>query len=234
LTMLLQSPAEETRHLVNKLIEKGAKIENLDLGGRSTLSLAVLGAVDHDIEYLLELKDADPDVPDHTKSTPIHYAAMVSSDSNLKKLLEKSKDLEMLDGCKRSILYRAAMSGDLEKFTTVLNKLPESRRQQHLATAIFPAVARGELDMVKKFFEGTKINLNAVDRNGWTALEIARAYGNEEVLTLLEEKFETPSEAISQTKLEPTKWNRDDIGPNGVLSENDLVGSITGAVPYIL
>ena len=123
--MLLQSSAEETRHLVNKLIEKGAKIEDLDLGGRSTLSLAALCAVDHDIEYLLELKDADPDVPDHTKSTPIHYAAMMSTDSNLKKLLEKSKDLEMLDGCKRSILYRAAMSGDLEKFTTVLNKLPE-------------------------------------------------------------------------------------------------------------
>lgn len=230
LTMIIDFSAEETRHFVNKLIEKGAKIEDLDLGGRSTLSLAVSNAPVHDIEYLLDLK-ADPDVPDHTKSTPIHYAAMMSNDSNLKKLLDKSKNLEMLDGCNRSILYRAAMSGDLEKFTTVLNKLPESCRQQHLATAIFPAVARGKLDIVEKIFEGTGIDLNAVDRNGWTPLEIAKAYEYEEVVTLLEGKIGRSSEAKSRTKLEPTKWNRDDIGPTGVLSENDLIGSIKGSVP---
>jgi ankyrin repeat protein len=233
LAISLNCTFNECRYFVEKLVHIGAQVDDKDLGGRTALSLSVIEFPESDISFLLNL-GANPNLPDRLGATSLHYAAQTGSNDNLKRLIERGGKVERKDKCNRSVLYRAAMSGDHNKFMTVLESLPEDCRIEHLAAAIYPAVARRAADIVLTILKGTTIDFSARDRNGWTVLEIAEAYGHEELISILRENAGEPVEVMQGGKIEPSVWDPNDSGPRINLFGNNLEGSIKGAASIYL
>ncbi|KAJ2996860.1 hypothetical protein NUW58_g836 [Xylaria curta] len=222
---------DESQEFVEALVGIGADVNAKDLGGRTVLSLIVTEHQDSDISYLLDL-NADPNVPDRLGATPLHYAAQDSSSHNLQRLIEKGGDVTSKDNCNRSVLHKAAGSGNHAKFMTVLKSLPEDCRNEHLASAIYPAIARRSGGIVKTILEETKIRLDGRDRNGWTVLEVAEAYGDEELISMLREQAEEleSDEVYSGEKVKPTGWDPNDIGSRVQLFDDGIGGSVQGVI----
>ncbi|KAI0437200.1 ankyrin repeat-containing domain protein [Xylaria telfairii] len=233
LIMFAQYTNEELGHLVERLIHIGAKIDDKDLGGRTVLSLSITEYPESDITFLTD-RGGSPNIPDEIGATSVHYASQFSSNNNFKILIEKDGDVERKDDCGRSVLYRAAMSGDHEKFMTVLEKLPANCREEHLAAAAYPAVARGAMEIVTTILQAIKFNFDDSDRNGWTILEVAKAYRHEDLIRMIRDEAGDGIGANLQRKISPSAWNPKDIGPRIRLFENNLGGFIQGLASAFL
>ena len=228
---------EDVRRAFKRLVQKGSKIDEGDFGGRTALSLLLSISPTIDIEYLLDDLGASPDVPDQNNITPLHYAAMASTVENLRKLLEKTSDVTVVDKWGRGVLYRAALSNEVTKFEAVLEKLPQDCVQKQLASAIHPAVARGGAYIVEIILGLSASDLNGPDRNGWTPYEIATVYGHHELQSRLLPKMESqpqpqPMARTGPTdKVKPSKWSVEELTASVQLSEDGTVASICGECP---
>ncbi|KAJ8123119.1 hypothetical protein ONZ43_g855 [Nemania bipapillata] len=219
---------EESRLFVESLVKQGAQLDDRDLSGRTVLSLSATEYPTSDLTYLLNL-GANPNAPDQLNITPLHHIAQAGSKANLEKFIAKGGDVKARDNCGRSVLYKAAMSGDRDKFTTVLKHLPQDSRKQELAAAIYPAIASGAVDIVKMILGEIVIRTDARDRNGWTALEIAEAYSNEELISIFHGK--AGNQVLPSLKKNlPSAWNPNDIGPRIELSSNCTEGYLKGMI----
>ncbi|KAI1133243.1 ankyrin repeat-containing domain protein [Nemania abortiva] len=225
LAMFIEHPFDKVRSFVEDLVEAGAQVNDQDLSGRTAISLSLTECPSSDITYLLNL-NANPNIPDQLGATPLHYAAQTCSKDNLERLIEKGGDVTSKDKCNRSVLYRAAGSGDCDTFVTVLKSLPEDCRKEHLASAIYPAIARRAADIVDIILEGTTVRMDARDRNGWTVLDVTEAYGDEELISRLRREVGDLAETDHKEKIAPSAWNPNDIGPSIRLFENDMEGSL--------
>ncbi|GAP86737.2 putative ankyrin unc44 [Rosellinia necatrix] len=223
---------EDARRIVEFLVKNGAQVNSKDYSGRTVLSLSAAAYPGSDITYLLNLA-ADPNLPDQIGATPLHYAAQAGSKDNTKRLIENGGDVRRRDKCNRSVLYKAAGSGDHETFKIVLDSLSKDCWDEHLASAIYPAIARGAVDIVKTILETTKIRVDARDRNGWTILEVAEAYEDGQIASILRDNTEDMAEANADQKIRPTAWNPDDIGARIELFDNNMGGSIEGAIELL-
>ncbi|KAI0095690.1 ankyrin repeat-containing domain protein [Nemania sp. FL0031] len=232
LAIIIDRPFDEAQLLVEALAKIGAQVNDEDLSGRTALSLSVTEYPHSDITYLLNL-DADPNLPDRLGATPLHYAAQFSGKDTLERLISKGGDVQRKDNCSRSVLYRAAASGNYDKFITVLKNLPGDCRMEHLASAIYPAIARRAADIVKAILDRTTIHAHARDRNGWTVFEVAEAYGNQELVSQLRQGAEELLELNLAGKIAPSTWNPDDMGPNMQLFEDNMGGLIGGAIELL-
>lgn len=206
---------EQWMEIAKLLIDRGAYVNETDDDGRSPLLAALhKNSSSNLIVNLLLEKGAYVNEEDPTGTKPLHRAALVSPSGTVDRLLEQ-KDIRVdaTDRCNRNVLYLAAMSATsdaalkFKNLVAALARLELSAQTDYLGSAILPAVATGNREILNIIFETQEVDMNATDRNGWTALDVANAYGLTEVGNIISSRSGNHG-SIKQTG--PTEWNRFD------------------------
>lgn len=137
------------------LIEAGADLDSVDIGGHSALHLAISNAEAGEelFDYLVGL-GADPLLLDRRGCNGLHYAARASNPHALEKILERGPDVNSIDGYGWTSLHWAAAS--LRESKQVIQALLDKGCNKHIK-----------------------------DKGGRTALDLATQLGNTKAITIL-------------------------------------------------
>ncbi|XXH01601.1 hypothetical protein Hte_007961, partial [Hypoxylon texense] len=204
-------------------------IDCLDYYERTPLILA-LQHPRASIAYLLEM-GASPNARDNTGATALHYAALLRSSEDIEEMLEKHADPTLADGCRRDALYWAAMSiKGLEdnltrKFEALLSKVSEAQQKRCLEAVLHPAVARGREDILNYIIK-KGVNLNALDRNHWSALDIAISYRYSDIKASLDSQGARKSPIDHER---PSAWSTYDRNCMISLANDNMEAIIKGS-----
>ena len=151
---------------VQFLIEAGAELDSVDIGGHSALHMAISNAEAGEelFDYFVSLA-ADPLLLDRRGCNGLHYAARASNLRALKKMLELGPDIDIMDGFGWTPLHWAAASTRIS--TQVIKAL----------------LSKG-------------CNTDLKDKDGRTALDLAEKFGNSESVAILNETGKTYTDPL--------------------------------------
>jgi ankyrin repeat protein len=175
--------------IVHLLLEHPALNVNLaDKDGQTALTIAVRGVHVDIIRHLLAHREINISAsrvgePGVLESMPFRRGRIMSLPN----------DLRLQLGIKLS-LYLAAREGDAETVKAFLQQpKPElnARYGEYKLTALHEAAERGHLSVVQTLLLHPEVEVNATDRQGWTALMYAAVIGHSDVLKALLQHQET-------------------------------------------
>ncbi|KAI1080677.1 ankyrin repeat-containing domain protein [Whalleya microplaca] len=223
-----QVSEEEWMELIKLLLENGASVEDKDENGQTPLMAALspikVNNLDGFVARMLLEEHANPNVQDAIGATVLHRAVAYWGKPLVELLLRYEADPNVEDRCGRGVLYWAAMSiteDTLEKFTLLVEALPEAQRSPYLSAALPPAVAGNRKDLIEFILKYGRIDVNATDRNGWTGLDVARAYNFADLEHLLRE-YGAESSTNEKRETIPSRWNQFDKQSSINVSEDGL------------
>jgi ankyrin repeat protein len=161
--------------VVKYLVEKGADITATDKNNRTALMQASGNGYLEIVKYMVE-KGANLTLTDKNNRTALDWA----------RANNKLAVVEYLSNIYNNDLIAAAQNGNLSNVRTALEKGANInyRSGQYNRTPLLEASYRGHLEVVKYLLE-RGANLNLVDRDGNTALDLARTGNKPAVYTHL-------------------------------------------------
>ncbi|KAL7920076.1 hypothetical protein ACQKWADRAFT_299309 [Trichoderma austrokoningii] len=142
--------------------------------------------------------------------------------------------IELVDNMGRGPLYWACYFGHVSCFDHAMSKLStlqsiNAKNQGcFFNSAIHAAAAKNRQNMIRQLI-ARKVDITGSDRNNWTPLHTARAYGYDETQKMLENELLRQSSKISKTSARksvlqrPRRWNKLDMRRALRVSEDGLV-----------
>ena len=165
----------------------GVDVNGKNKGGYTALHLS---AKKGHIEVAKVLLEAKADIVAASKSgkTPLHYVAYYNGNLDLAKLLlEAAVPVNAKDGKNKTSLDHAMSRKRTELAELLRSKGGKTGKELAAAENIFAAAEVGDLDAIKKHLEGGA-DVNAVNKQGYTALHMAALRGQKDAAALLLEK----------------------------------------------
>ncbi|XVE67990.1 hypothetical protein DITRI_Ditri09bG0032500 [Diplodiscus trichospermus] len=138
LTLSLQIP------FMDKLLEDGLNIDEVDKDGHTALHKAIIGKREAVISHLLR-KGASPHVKDKDGATPLHYAVHVGAMQTVKLLLKYEVDVNVADNDGWTPLHIAVQSRnrDIAK-VLLINGADKTRKNKDGKTALDLSLCYGK------------------------------------------------------------------------------------------
>lgn len=195
---LMSAVIERHRAMVEFLVSRGAKLDALDLVGRTALNYAASALYLDMAELLLKL-GAKVDVAGMDGATPLMLAINQSRPGDekaslelMRLLLKNGADVNFQGATGDTALMYASGRGAIPKSPTRAALLIESGAKLDLAnkqgeTALMHASARGYVDIMRLLID-KGADLDAKAANGDTALGFARKNGKSDAMKLLSSK----------------------------------------------
>ncbi|MBA0605865.1 hypothetical protein Godav_018397 [Gossypium davidsonii] len=131
-------------HSMDKLLEDGLNIDEVDKDGHTALHKAIIGKREAVISHLLR-KGANPHVKDKDGATPLHYAVHVGALQTVKLLLKYDVDVNVADRDGWTPLHVAVQSRnrDIAKIL-LINGADKTRKNKDGKTALDLSVCYGK------------------------------------------------------------------------------------------
>ncbi|KAJ3642022.1 hypothetical protein Zmor_028486 [Zophobas morio] len=179
---------KDNRDVIKLLIEKGIDVNVQDENGKTALQRACKSGVNENTEMLLHF-GASINIVDKDERNALHYASESWKDNRdvIKLLIEKGIDVNVQDGNGKTALQLACKKGHYE----IAKRLLSSGASINIVdkdkmNALYYASdsSKDNRDVMKLLIE-KGIDLNAQNRNGTTALQLAclrSVYENTEML----------------------------------------------------
>ncbi|KAE8706718.1 EMB506 protein [Hibiscus syriacus] len=131
-------------HSMDKLLEDGLNIDEVDKDGHTALHKAIIGKKEAVISHLLR-KGANPHVKDKDGATPLHYAVHVGALQTVKLLLKYDVDVNVADRDGWTPLHIAVQSRnrDIAK-VLLINGADKTRKNKDGKTALDISLCYGK------------------------------------------------------------------------------------------
>ncbi|PPD79991.1 hypothetical protein GOBAR_DD23085 [Gossypium barbadense] len=131
-------------HSMDKLLEDGLNIDEVDKDGHTALHKAIIGKREAVISHLLR-KGANPHVKDKDGATPLHYAVHVGALQTVKLLLKYDVDVNVADQDGWTPLHVAVQSRnrDIAKIL-LINGADKTRKNKDGKTALDLSLCYGK------------------------------------------------------------------------------------------
>ncbi|MCB9492940.1 MAG: ankyrin repeat domain-containing protein [Epsilonproteobacteria bacterium] len=200
-TPLYAAVSQRNIEIVKVLLgSKGIDVNRQDLSGAAPLHRALLENNIEIAQELLKAEGIDVNKPNKPGDTPLHMAV---SERNVKgvQVLRGAKGIEVNKPNKFGVtpLHLAVNREDEEVVQALLNfeGIAVNERDMSGATALLDAVKRGNFAIVNALFaKGADVSLK--DKQGKSAIDVARENGFTEIVELLEQAQEKQSESSDQ------------------------------------
>jgi len=183
-TVLMRAVAIDEPNIVKILLERGANVFAKNSTGWTALHYAAIYGRIEAMKLLLEF-NAEINATDKSKETPLMKVVSVKI---VKIFLERGADVNTKDSDGRTVLHFAALNDRIEmiklllEFDAEINAIDNSEE-----TPLMTAVRIKNADTVKLLLErDARLDLKNNDEK--TALDIAKTYGFETIIELLETK----------------------------------------------
>lgn len=175
---------------------RGADLSLKDDGDKTLLHVAVTGASEGLVSFLLEQRKIDIDAQDNIGSTALHEAVQSTEVDSIRLLLEHGARVDIKDSLGWTPLHYAVATNNrrvLEVLDThsatrwdVLTTDDERETPLHIA-------ARSDKKFCVEFLLEKNVDIHTPDKNGYTALEVAVRQGHGSVaMKLLAHPETTP------------------------------------------
>ncbi|WP_375603618.1 ankyrin repeat domain-containing protein [Wolbachia endosymbiont of Anurida maritima] len=170
---------------VKHLIEKGADLNAPDKHGWTPLYYAVYSGNIDVVRFLID-QGADYNITDN-EGTPVYYAFQYGHVRIVKYFVEeKSIDpMAPINEYGSTLFGQAVVGGDLDTIKYLMSRKDVTYDGNDLLEI---AILNGHLDVVKYLVEEKGVDVNFVEKNGWTPLLDAVERDNVEVVEYLIEK----------------------------------------------
>jgi ankyrin repeat protein len=209
-----------SREIATLLLEYDADMINSKFYDHTPL----MHAMPEEESLILINLGADPNIANEAGATALHYAAAFHPLTLVQKLFENDAKVDVRDGCKRSVLYFAALGSDEKKFNAVLDRIPLAERKTYLSEVVPAALKMRSEAIFELIIKEEGIDLNVPDHSGWTGLDVAKCY------EMLKEAdaLEALGAKSGSTKEEPTEWCFEDKEGGIMLSDDKMEAWIDG------
>lgn len=151
------------------------------------------------LEYLLSLRDVEPNARDHDAATPLHYAVRSKNVDAVRKLMRDPRVDENARTRAQHLtpLFEAAESGCCETVRYLLNSKhvhvnSKTRHRVHIpgqhpqeVTALHISVLERHPQTTRMLIDDARCDVNAQDEHGYTALHYATLGNNRAILEML-------------------------------------------------
>ena len=187
--------------IVQRLLqEPNINFDAVDLNGKSALHFAILTS---DIVTALATKGANPNIRDKSGWTPLDYAI---GHNNIDAISSLVQSPYQLDSVQKLPTHEIPIHLACEKSTTdvvdVLIQYGADVNIKHNGmTPLMVACKRGHYGIVQHVLKTQKVNVNAQDSNGLTALHFSVQSNSVEIVCTLLLKGADPNIAITSTPL---------------------------------
>ena len=172
---------------IKKLLAGGADVNAKNKGGYTALHLAAKRGQAAAAAALLEAK-ADIGLDGKSGKTALHYVAYYNGNLDLAKaLLDAGAAVNAKDGKNKTPLDYALSKKRTELTELLRSKGGKTTKELASAENIFAAAEVGDLAAIKKHLE-SGADVNAVNKQGYTALHMATLRGQKDAAALLLEK----------------------------------------------
>jgi ankyrin repeat protein len=181
---------------VEKLIKKGADVNDVDRYGKTSLMYAAEDGHTETVAYLLD-KGAEVDHADSNGDTALIYAAENGHKESVAYLLEKGVAIDQADHIGATALIVASQAGHSEMVAFLIDKGAVVNQAANLGfTALMQASLRGHSEVIECLLEkGAAVD--QVDHTGGTALMCASRKGHKETVAYLLDQGATVDHADS-------------------------------------
>ena len=172
---------------IKKLLAGGADVNAKNKGGYTALHLAAKRGQAAAAAALLEAK-ADIGLASKSGKTALHYVAYYNGNLDLAKaLLDAGAAVNAKDGKNKTPLDYALSKKRTELAELLRSKGGKTTKELAAAENIFAAAEVGDLEAIKKHLEGGA-DVNAANKQDYTALHMAVRRGQKDAAALLLEK----------------------------------------------
>ena len=172
---------------IKKLLAGGADVNAKNKGGYTALHLAAKRGQAAAAAALLEAK-ADIAAASKSGKTALHYVAYYNGNLDLAKaLLDAGAAVNAKDGKNKTPLDYALSKKRTELAELLRSKGGKTTKELAAAENIFAAAEVGDLEAIKKHLEGGA-DVNAANKQDYTALHMAVRRGQKDAAALLLEK----------------------------------------------
>ena len=172
---------------IKKLLAGGADVNAKNKGGYTALHLAAKRGQAAAAKALLEAK-ADIAAASKSGKTALHYVAYYNGNLDLSKaLLDAGAAVNAKDGKNKTPLDYALSKKRTELAELLRSKGGKTTKELAAAENIFAAAEVGDLEAIKKHLEGGA-DVNAANKQDYTALHMAVRRGQKDAAALLLEK----------------------------------------------
>ena len=167
--------------------DKFGKINELDVRGRTALSLAVKEKREDIADLILSDGDSDPDCRDKwTGMAPLHHAAHLGLRNIVKKLMSRQSDVNIPDNNGTTPLMMACAIGNARMVEQLLKENADVETVDNFHwNALFYAAYGGQIKVVEKILN-QGINKKLKDKKKMMAIDWADFMGFGEIAALLE------------------------------------------------
>lgn len=178
-TPLIKASKEGDSLTVQKLIDAGANVNELDSSGYTPVMYAVWSGKTETVKVLIN-KGADVSAKDKSGYTPLLWASSYGYLDIAKLLIDRGADVNAR-GYDGSTPYSLALQANNAELSELLkNKGADITKGTDVdvkndvdSTVLLSAVEANNIEMVKNLVESNKINLEVKDAQGMTALAYA-------------------------------------------------------------
>ena len=173
---------------INKLLAGGADVNAKNKSGYTALHLSAKRGHDAVAAVLLEAK-ADVALASRSGKTALHYVADYNGNLDLaKRLIAGQAPINTKDGRKRTPLDYAQLRKRAELAELLRSNGGKTSKELAAAGSIFAAAEVGDLEALNKLLAADGADVNATNKSGYTALQLAVRKGQQDAAALLLEK----------------------------------------------
>ncbi|KAL5088552.1 hypothetical protein Trisim1_006509 [Trichoderma cf. simile WF8] len=181
--------------VVQLLLDSGADVEANSQERQSTPLIAASWKGHTEIVRLLLDKGADIEAESKEKKTPLMMASELGHTDIVRLLLDRGADMEAKNRSGVTALEAALNKGNKDVIQLLINRGAQvDARYEDGKTMLIRASAGGDTEIVRQLLAIDKINLDARDREGRTALQWATQNGHEAIVQLLRDDDEEEEE----------------------------------------
>ena len=173
---------------VKKHLAAGADVNAKNKSGYTALHLSAKRGHDAVAAVLLEAK-ADVALASRSGKTALHYVADYNGNLDLaKRLIAGQAPINTKDGRKRTPLDYAQLRKRAELAELLRSNGGKTSKELAAAGSIFAAAEVGDLEALNKLLAADGADVNATNKSGYTALQLAVRKGQQDAAALLLEK----------------------------------------------
>lgn len=167
-TLIYNFILNEDKEEIIKLLSKGFNI-NQSIGNTTPLHIATKSGNQEMIQFLLD-NEANVNLVNAKNNTPLHMAAMEGKESSFVTLIKANSDLSLKGAFNLTPIEMAIVYGHEE---LLFNLTPKNLTQINLSKCIALALHLNKHEFLDKFITKYKIDLNKLNLNGNSLLQLA-------------------------------------------------------------